>query len=473
MRHNFLKQRQKTVILLVAVLGMVSVCCSGKAGAVTYQDTVDQEFTVNPTISVSLSAPISIDELTPGDSADSNVVTVSVATNAGYGYYLSATAGAANLVNTENSNYTFTSITSNLASPANFQDNEWGYAYSTNGGSTWVSGDVGSAVTGYNGLPIDTGGNADAGVKMVDANAYATTGSVQFKIGAKASAVQAAGTYNGTVNFYAVTYEPPATMQEFAAGTTCASMSTGGTISLVDNRDGTSYTVGKLADGNCWMLDNLALDPTTVPLETLQGKTNASNATLGYLKNGGGSGQYTATAVQAKTSDGGSWTNSYDAPYVATTDINTVPDNAPTNGAGSNKVGVYYNYCAASAGSYCYAGDAGAGDASEDLCPAGWRMPTGNTSGEFSALAYQIYGSTGSTSNTTQVNNYRNALSLPLSGSFYSGSASNKGSRGYWWSSTRYDGDNMYLLSATTSSIYPADHGNRRNGFSLRCVLGS
>jgi hypothetical protein len=45
-------------------------------------------------------------------------------------------------------------------------------------------------------------------------------------------------------------------------------------------------------------------------------------------------------------------------------------------------MGVKYNYCAASAGSYCFENTNGAGgpygDSVEDICPAGWRMPHGN-----------------------------------------------------------------------------------------------
>ena len=239
--------------------------------------------------------------------------------------------------------------------------------------------------------------------------------------------------------------------------------SAGSTATVCDIRDDTKYVIGKLADSKVWMLDNLALDPTTVSLDDLKGNTHASDQTLTYLKNGSGSSPYPATGVIAKTSTGGSWANSYDAPYIATTDIDTVPSNPPSNGAGSNKVGVYYNYCAASAGSYCYANNAGTGDASEDLCPSGWRMPTGNTSGEFQALynEYNAYDA------------FRTALSLPLSGYFNSGSASSKGSYGYWWSSTRNGGNLMYGLRADTSSIYPATTVRRYYGYSLRCVLGS
>ena len=107
-------------------------------------------------------------------------------------------------------------------------------------------------------------------------------------------------------------------------------------------------------------------------------------------------------------------------------------------------------------------------DAEEEL-----RMPTGNTSGEYSALASEIYGSTGSTSDATAYANYRSALRLPLSGYFYSGSANYQGSYGYWWSSTRNYNRNMYFLYANTSNIYPASNSNRGNGNSVRCVLGS
>ena len=100
-------------------------------------------------------------------------------------------------------------------------------------------------------------------------------------------------------------------------------------------------------------------------------------------------------------------------------------------------------------------------------------MPTGNTSGEYSALANAIYGSTGSTSDATAYANYRSALRLPLSGYFYNGSANYQGSYGGWWSSTRNDFSSMYGLYAYTSFIYPAYFDNRGSGNSVRCVLGS
>ena len=137
--------------------------------------------------------------------------------------------------------------------------------------------------------------------------------------------------------------------------------------------------------------------------------------------------------------------------------------------AGQWKVGGYYNYCAASAGSYCYGNGTSAGtssgNATEDICPKGWRMPTGNTSGEYQALynnaSYNTYA------------NYRSALRLPLSGFFYNGTTYVQGSSGYFWSSTRYNNNDMYYLRLNTSDANPSGDLVRYDGISVRCVLGS
>ena len=255
----------------------------------------------------------------------------------------------------------------------------------------------------------------------------------------------------------------------------CASVDEGQTGTLIDNRDNTTYTVGKLADGKCWFLDNLALDLTnnTVLNSLSSSNTNASTG-LPYLK-GTSTG---TTSDQYATAKVANWTSSYSysAPLVNMDYKDTVPTDA-TSTAGGYKIGGYYNYCAASAGSYCYGNGTSqgtsSGNATEDICPAGWRMPAGSTSGEYSALANAIYGSTSSTSDATAYANYRSALHLPLSGYFYNGSRLNQGSDGDWWSSTRSYNNYMYYLYASTSSINPAGSRNRSDGYSVRCVLGS
>lgn len=252
------------------------------------------------------------------------------------------------------------------------------------------------------------------------------------------------------------------TMQTWSG---CSAMSAGDTITLTDNRDGENYLVGKLADDKCWMLDNLRLDPTLISLDTLRGNTNADNATLDYLKNGGGGAPYASVGVIAKTASGGSWANSYELPYIATSgnDEGGWTKNTTTisYGPGFGKIGVYYNYCAASAGSYCYPGNSSSGNASQDLCPKGWRLPTGGYSGEYAAL-YAAY--------SDNATDFRDALSTPLSGHIYSGWRGPIGDEGFFMSSTRNTDTDMHTLYVSSDKVSLVGSNFRAGGYSIRCV---
>ena len=485
--HTSNHQKNTLSFLVVSLLSLTTLISTSN---LVYADTTvsssasaNASITVAPTIRVTLTGgDLVIDNLIPGSSSDSNIITAAVTTNAAYGYNLLATTGTSatntNLTHSSNSSFYFTSLSSNKATLNDFSDNTWGYSYSKDNGTTWISGSDGATMSGYNGLPKDNDDNGATGITLISTDTYSATNAIQFKIGAKASTTQASGTYNGVVNFYAVTNpELDNTMQGFAAGnasTTCSAMSTGDTLTLTDSRDNQEYTIGKLADNNCWLLDNLALDLTdsTVLNGMTEDNTNASNTTLGYLKNGGGttSDQYATAAVS-------NWTSSYSysAPRVNLTNKDVVPTDA-TSTAGGYKVGGYYNYCAASAGSYCYGNGTSygtsSGNATEDICPKGWRMPTGNTAGEYSALANAIYGSTDSTSDAAAYANYRAVLRLPLSGRFENGSTRAQG-YGFFWSSTRASNSYMYYLELDTSDVSPRNSDFRYYGISIRCILSS
>ena len=133
-----------------------------------------------------------------------------------------------------------------------------------------------------------------------------------------------------TVTLYAY-WEKLPTMQEFAAGTasvTCTSLTKGGDpVTLVDSRDGQSYKVAKLEDSKCWMLDNLALDVVAKIDDMDETNTNASNTTLGYLKNGGGSTTKGDPTYKYASAGVANWTTSYSysAPLVNMDSKNTIP----------------------------------------------------------------------------------------------------------------------------------------------------
>ena len=577
---------------LIAILTLSAGAVSS-ASALTYQDEVELQFTWDPVVNISISGDLVISDLSPGSSSDSNIITVTAGSNEANGYTLFGNVGSTTYnytdlrISPSNSTNKFTNLSTNKATLSNFDENTWGYSYcnatvsssACDTTSNWVSGSVGSTSAGYNGLPLFNSANTASGVTLADESSASNT-TLKFKIGAKASASQAGGTYTNVINFanlakivttsytlsyvdnsseatgmpsssttgttttgaFNVTSTVPSrtnytfkgwcTVNNSSDPTTCtgtliqpggiyaigsspatftgsvyatwqstvpivtiatatnmqdvtgcpSSLPTGQVYTLTDSRDGTSYHVAKLADNKCWMLDNLALDLTssTVLSAMNESNTNASNTTLGYLKNGGGttSDKYAITGVVNWT-DSPTYASSYSYsdPLVNMASKDIVPTSYngtddPMKDAvvtGNWKVGGYYNYCAASAGSYCYgngtSSGTSSGNATEDICPAGWRMPTSNTSGEFQVLynnsSYNTYA------------NYRAALHLPLSGYFYRGSPYNQGGDGSWRSSTRYSNSSMYYLYATTSTIRPADDGSRNVGSSLRCVAGS
>ncbi|MBR3122199.1 hypothetical protein IKF28_02010, partial [Candidatus Saccharibacteria bacterium] len=282
-------------------------------------------------------------------------------------------------------------------------------------------------------------------------------------------------TYNSGYSFvpsddmtlYGVCFSNSSTMQAMSNSDCTTTAKT-----VRDIRDGRQYKVRRLADNKCWMLDNLSLSPINDELNELDGKTNASKTTLTYFLNGGGSSPYPATGVDDI------WTsssyNKYNQPKVKASYRDTT---ITSYGAGSGKIGVYYNFCAASAGSYCYSSSAGTGNATEDLCPAGWRLPTSGDSGEYRALCTAYKGSTctSTSSNSmtaTSSSSLQYNLSTPLSGRFNSGSQASTDTTGLFWSST-YGGSstNMGILSASGTSVTPFyKSGARSYGYTIRCV---
>ena len=112
--------------------------------------------------------------------------------------------------------------------------------------------------------------------------------------------------------------------------------------------------------------------------------------------------------------------------------------------------GGYYNYCAASAGTVCSSSTAQ--NATYDICPKGWRLPTSN----------EQSGITG----------YASAFSPVYSGYYYYGSLNYTGSGGNWWSSTAYNSGNQYILGYYTGSLSTGYYG-KYYGFSVRCVRSS
>ena len=167
------------------------------------------QFTFNPTVQIAVSGDLIIPDLAPGSSSDSNIITVTAGSNDAHGYKLYGTVGSSSSnytdlrLSSSNTTNVFTNLSSNKATLSNFSDNTWGYSYSTDSGSSWVSGNVGSTSSGYNGLPLYNSSNNASGVILASTSSASET-SLQFKIGAKAASTQVSGTYTNTINFIGV-----------------------------------------------------------------------------------------------------------------------------------------------------------------------------------------------------------------------------------------------------------------------------
>ena len=472
------------------VVILVTMLINGATINDTYAESssANASVTVANTISLTLTGgDLVINNLTPGNASDSNVITASVTSNSPYGINLSATTGTVggttSLVNTADSSFTFTNLDSNKAALSNFSDNTWGYSYSTDNGSTWVSGDYGSATAGYNGLTLDANDNGESGTTLYHVDNYAGSSSVQFKIGAKSATTQAAGTYTNTVNFYAVTNpEPPktiadaTTMQE--VGACPITLTTGQIYTIKDSRDNQDYKVAKLADGKCWMVENLNLaggtaldaDKTDVTSAYISSFTTSNNLT----KNGN-------TIALPTSSTSGFNTDNYSYDYNSGNKTNCGASGQDT------PCYSYYSWDAATLGSGRTIATENT-DAPYSICPKGWRLPTsGNQSnnewkrGDFYKLA-TAYGANlesnyYDSSSATGSNFYNNAGpgAIPgflLAGYYDDGSFGNGGSSGDYWSSTSYpDASYARALRFFSSVVSSANRSYRYRGFSVRCVF--
>lgn len=475
-------------IICLIILGVVAGGAAiSNVSALSYQSNVGVGFTFNPTLSVSLSnSDLVINNLSPNTSSDSNIITVNIATNAAYGYDLFSTVGNTTNATTElkNGNNSFTSLSSNVAAPASFDDNKWGYSYSTDSGSSWVSGDYGSTSAGYAGLPLYTG----TGVKLASANSN-TDSSVQFKIAAKAGATQASGEYTNVVNFTAVSKVAPVSLLDaFAAsgaeqlngyykmqdmtGEICDSIEIEhSTINLIDARDNKVYKVAKLKDGKCWMTQSLDLAGGTALY------SDTSDVPDGYSVSGG-TPYYTLPA---------SSTIGFDD--VSKAYVYNVPSGDPnhSNCETGNPCYSYYSWLAATVGGKDIGGNIVStrnDSAAYSICPKGWRLPKAmisnspdvlRASSDFYNLAV-AYGMSGDgDSQNTQVF-YNNAgpgtvPSFQLS-SYYDLNSFASGERyGAYWSATFDNASFSQSLYVSPTYVGSANGFISRGGIQIRCLI--
>lgn len=259
-------------------------------------------------------------------------------------------------------------------------------------------------------------------------------------------------------------------MQDVDTISYCQSMKAGDTIVVYDRRDESDYEIGKLADGNCWMLQNLrlaseseaekiVLDSTNsnVPATFPNGKTNWE---LPVLSSSVPADDYTNAKLYKPTGTA--------QIYSATS---STADPIWSNTDDANK-GILYNYAAATAGTVT--GNSNTTKAQYDICPKGWHLPSGGSNNsDFGNLVIK-YGATNVTSSVAlttawaKVFNY--AFKTVRAGDFYGGSLNHVGSGGGYWSSVAVNAMGRYYLGIGMSDMIPATSNSRNVGRSIRCV---
>ena len=245
---------------------------------------------------------------------------------------------------------------------------------------------------------------------------------------------------------------------------------------MVDARDGKFYKISKLADGNCWMVSNLALDGmdglgavrtlTTSDSNVTTSRTLATNIANGTISN------FDDIQIFSDVADR-STTNCDTLEYCVTSD---------------DKFGNYYNFMAATAG---LGTQAAMGTIEESVCPKGWRLPdaTGDISyvsllGKYGLPTTNYYVGDSGLDPQSFITLQKAPLHFVLAGEY-----SNQDGVAYpaklphSWGTyiTRHASETyntlrtaFYFDVRSSYSIFAPLHEPRKHwGYSVRCVFGS
>ena len=247
-----------------------------------------------------------------------------------------------------------------------------------------------------------------------------------------------------------------------------------------------TYTIRKLADGNCWMTENLNL-PLYKNYTTPGMNTDATNLTAQPVEvadvNGNIVSQSRTDSVYGNITSTGIWTpvkasnlTNNDSTYAL--NGNTAYNIGNTGEAAAWNNIWYYSWSAATAGSGTADMVTSSGDAQYSICPIGWKLPTNYTN----SVSTSAQKSWGSLLNTYGINpTWHETTSewqvleafpfnLPRAGYFYLGAFQNTG-YGRWWSSTAQGtATYTYLLHFSTTNVRPQDGNGKYHGFNVRCV---
>lgn len=212
-------------------------------------------------------------------------------------------------------------------------------------------------------------------------------------------------------------------------------------IILTDTRDNNKYQVTKI-NGEVWMTQNLRITGTV----TADG-SNFTGADFNVS-------EYSLDSNDSSYAGHCDIANGYNYPCSKYSDDTTT--------------GAWYNYAAVTAGAV--EGNETLASAIQDICPAGWRLPSGPSIITNTSLNKLVGNTTsGWQSATTGLTNFG-----AVSGGYYDGGTVQNTGYGNWWSTIALNAAGRYSLSYNSGNgQFSGDNSNdRQYGSFVRCVLG-
>ncbi len=137
-----------------------------------------------------------------------------------------------------------------------------------------------------------------------------------------------------------------------------------------------------------------------------------------------------------------------------------------TSGDKHYHAGNYYSWAAATNNT---SNGISSGNATDSICPSGWRLPTSNSTTENGSFGKLTTAYSVTNSNASVLRN--NPMYFVPGGNVNSGTLNFAGSYGYYWSSTAQSSKNAYILYFDSSSVIPSYYANRYLGLSVRRLV--
>ena len=400
------------------------------------------------------------------NSTDIGTTTLNVTCNDTGGYAIYA-------IGYTNDEYSNTSLKSNISDDYNISTgtstsgstSNWSMKLNAVSGTTTAQ--IENNYDNYNTVPDDYTKVATLNT-ITDPNSSTTSSSVSTTYQTYISPTQPAGTYTGKVK-YTLVHPSTATKPTFMQNTEAIKtnlVNTGDSMQAIDIRDGKTYYIAKLADGNIWMTQNLDLDinsaRTYTPADTdipANWTPSVSTRTITLWDS--------SNTTPASYDPGNLYWNGIIAnDWSGTLDDMTVTSASATPGGCHYHIGNYYNWTAAIAMDDSSEYETNGYDVNQSICPAGWRLPTDYGDRSYGSMTYMQGLTSGPNGNIQESPVY-----LVYTGNWKGSSDSVGGSAMYWASKSRRD-DVAYILGfSRNGTLFPGTWGGRSTGNPVRCVL--